>query len=133
MNRYNELQRNLLSHKIPNVFICGNKNKLKEIGKNIKELQDDWLKWNAIAEDFLKAPNYIFEYSDTSGISFIHFNNLLMHRINIMESCITQIINNYNKIYSHVENKINFLIAITGWIITLLALIIAVIQITSIK
>jgi hypothetical protein len=102
--------------------------KIKDIGKNIKKLQDEFLDLNKRASDFLMRPHYKIDPTQRGDMVFLYFTAILQYLIGHLDSRMVMLAENYNKVYLEYQHRIDFLIAIGAFIVSLVGLIIAIIK-----
>jgi hypothetical protein len=96
---------------------------LKEIGREIQALQKKWGDWEARTLKFCTQPTFNFPKDGMNSVAFLHFTGVLIERVRFVQVLMIQGIENYNKRYNEHENRKNFMIAISAWILTFLGLV----------
>ncbi|HKZ22487.1 MAG TPA: hypothetical protein VJ165_04710 [candidate division Zixibacteria bacterium] len=114
LDRWNEINLSLHKFKVPKIFLFKTENKLFNIGRNLKSLQKDYLEWQGKATGFYLNPHYKFEAGTANDLAYLHYTNVLSNRLLHLELIMQLINNNYNLMHYIIDNRINFLIAITG-------------------
>lgn len=125
MDRWNKLNKRMQKTSIPDLLVFTVKSELRSIGKDLKILQKDYIKWNKKAGSFLAKPHYIFEKDQDNGVVFLHYSNMLRHVIRSMDSHMVMIANNYNMRWDGYKGQRNFIIAIISFVLTFLGLVVA--------
>tara|TARA_R100001143_G_C3359147_1_gene134458 strand:+ start:2171 stop:2641 length:471 start_codon:yes stop_codon:yes gene_type:complete len=125
MDRWNDLNARILKIQIPKIFLFTIKSNLREIGQELKQLQNDYIAWNKKAGNFLGKPNYTFKESQNGLAVLTHYSSMLRHVVNSMHNNMILIANNYNKRWDQYKGQTNFVIAISSFLLTFLGLIAA--------
>lgn len=127
MDKWNDLNARIINFKIPRIWLFGKKKKIISIGKEISSLQKQFSSWQERTANFYIAPHFIFCGNDNNDKSFIHYTNVLQYLLKKLNSNMTLIAENYNKVYASYESKINFNIAITSFLVSFGGLILGII------
>lgn len=125
MDRWNSLNKKIHDVKVPTVFPFLIKSDLNEIKDELKKLQEDFLSWNQKAGDLLVEPNYGYKKDDNIVAIMVHYSGILKHRISTMNNDMVLAANNYNKKVDQYKSQVNFIIAITSFILTFFGLVIS--------
>lgn len=125
MDRWNSLNKKIHAVKIPTLIPYRVKSELDEIKEELKELQDNFLEWNQKAGDLLVEPKYGYKEDDNIVAIMVHYSGILKHRISTMNNDMVLAANNYNKKVDQYKSQINFIIAITSFVLTFFGLVIS--------
>ncbi|MBO6801627.1 MAG: hypothetical protein JJ892_15245 [Balneola sp.] len=125
MDQWNSINKKIHDAKIPIVVPFRVKGELDEIQKELKALQAAFLEWNQKAGDLLVEPKYGYKKDDNIIAIMVHYSGILKHRISTMNHDMLLIANNYNNKIDQYKSQINFIIAITSFVLTFMGLIIA--------
>jgi len=120
--RWNELNREIHALRIPPVYSFRVKKTLLSIGKRIAELQREWLVLNAKAVNFHANPHYVYPDDTVDSLTFQHYQEVLIHRINHYESTMTLLASNYNLTEGHLKFTLNFDLALVSVVLSLIGL-----------
>lgn len=126
---WNVINGELHQLRIPKVYSRRVQKQLKEICKRLAELQQKWLALNGDAVRFHANPIYRMPSDSPGNLTFQHYQDVLMNRINHYESTMTLLASNFNLSQTQLNNVLSFDIAIasfglsfTGLAITLVLL-----------
>jgi len=125
MDKWEQYNSEILNFRIPRLLMFGTKKKLIRIGKEVLKLHGEFIEWNKRACGFAFAPRYNFDADQNKELVFIHFTSNLRFLINTLEDSMVLIATNYNKLFSNLENQINFLLAISAFLIAFIGLLIS--------
>lgn len=117
--RWHELNREVHALRVPSIYSFKVKKALRSIGKRIVELQQEWLALNAKAVDFHANPHYVYPDDTVDALTFQHYQEVLIHRINHYESTMTLLASNYNLTDGQLKHTLNFNIAIVSIVLSL--------------
>ncbi len=124
-DEWNKINDALHRRRIPAVFWSKSMRNLKAIGKRLATLQKRWLEHHAKAVRFHANPHYVIPEGPASTVTFQHYQDVLIYRINHYEATMTLLVSNYNLAESELRHRRDFNIAITSFILGLIALFIA--------
>lgn len=127
MDRWNIYNQKLHKFRIPRILLFRTKNKLIAIGKEIANLQKDFLDWQGRARNFFLEPHYKIDPEQKGDLIFMHFTDTMRYLVNHLDSNMMLLAENYNKVYSSYENRISFLIAIIAFIVSFTGLILGIV------
>ncbi len=123
--RWSELNRELHAIRIPPIYSHRVKKTLLSIGKRIAELQQEWLALNAKAVNFHANPHYVYPDDTVDSLTFQHYQEVLIHRINHYESTMTLLASNYSLTEGHLKSTLNFNLAMVSVVLSLIGLAIS--------
>ncbi|MCJ7508546.1 MAG: hypothetical protein MUO85_07445 [candidate division Zixibacteria bacterium] len=127
INRWNDINNKLHRFRIPKVLLFGTKNKLITIEEEIRTLQKDFLDWQARARNFFGDPHYIVNSSQKGDLIFTHSTTIMGYMLTHLDSNMVLLAENYNKVWSIYNDQINFLIAISAFLLSFAGLILGII------
>jgi hypothetical protein len=130
MKEWNQINNKIHSLKVPKLFIWKNKDQLKEIFNELTQLEKDYIDWNNIAYPFISSPNYVIPNCPESNLIFLHFTANLRDLRNKMSDDMRLIENNYNHFKNWQSNQVNFIIAISSFVLSIVGLIIALLTVS---
>ena len=122
MITYDEIMGDLHKLRISMFTYFESKKQLKEIGPRLKKLQDIFLDWSARVKKFCFEPTLRPAHGPESPLTFLHFTAELRDLRNLMETYMIMLKDGYNLRYSEVKGKRDYLIAMTGLVLSLIAL-----------
>ena len=122
MGEWNRINLQISKMKQPKLFLLGYKKRLQDLGRELIILQKDFLSWNAKAGSFLDKPHFIFTENE-GELGFIHYTSLLMDIRNKLDNYMVLIGTNYNNLQDFYSNRVNFIIAITSFLLTFAGLV----------
>lgn len=123
MDKWNSCNERICSFILPRIFFINTKKKIFSIGREISKLQKHFLEWNKKATTFFNNPHFKFDPDQKNReIVFHHFTNSLRHSIGTLNSHMTLIADNYNKLYTQFGNRVSFNIAIFAFIVSIIGL-----------
>lgn len=126
MDRWNDFNKQLHNFKIPKLWLFKTKYKLRPIGVGIVGLQKDFLNWYGRTRDFCYNPAYkIGGTSEEKLIIYLQSTATLRDLMNKFNTDMLMLAQNYNDRSLEYDNKGNFLIAMTGLVIAVIGLIVA--------
>ncbi len=126
MDKWNGLGKQVQNFKIPRFWLFKTKHKLRPIGVGIARLQKDFLNWYGRTRGFCYEPVYIIGgTSEEKLITYLHSTATLRDLMNKLDSDMLMLAQNFNDRSSEYDNKLNFLIAMTGLVIAIIGLVIA--------
>lgn len=123
MDEWNRIALRISKMRQPKLFLFGYKKRLQDLGQELLILQKDFLNWNAKAGDFLANPHLIFTENDERELGFIHYTSLLRDMRNKLDNYMVLIAMNYNILQDLYSNRVNFIIAITSFLLTFAGLV----------
>lgn len=127
MDKWNDYNKQLHDFKVPRLLLFKTKHKVTSISKDIAELQKDFLDWQGRARSFCVKPYYKTDSEQLGHLVFLHFTATMRDLVNRLNSDMILLVENYNKVYSEYRNQVNFLIAITAFIISFIGLVLGII------
>ncbi len=125
--RLNDL--NLRVHKIrfPKFLVWRARKPLKAVGLELVKLQHDYLSWRKKAVNFQMNPHYKIRRDENAQLVYLHATSNMRNLTDILESEMILLGNNYNLAHLWLDNKLNFLLALSSFALAFLALIITLI------
>ncbi len=126
MKRWNRHNNQLHRFGMPVFLLCGTKRRLVSIGRKINCLGKDVLAWQERARNFCINPRYTVPPDQPGHLVFLHATSIIRDLETRMESNLSLLEDNYNRMFSERRHQINFLIAITGLVSSLIGLLWAV-------
>ena len=127
-DEWNKINDALHRRRIPAIFSFKAKRSLETIGKRLAALQNKWLEHHAKAVQFHANPHYLIPEGSSSTVTFQHYQDVLIHRINHYEATMTLLVSNYNLAESELRHTRDFDIAITSFVLSLIGLTIALVK-----
>lgn len=124
MEQWNKINKDLFNLKQPKILLLGHKARLKSFHKPMETLQSKFIVWNKKAHELLHEPDFIFSEDEESEIGFIHYTNILRDMIGQLDHHMVLIADNFVKVQQRHSNQFNFVIAITSFALTFIALIV---------
>jgi hypothetical protein len=126
LNKANKINNDLIAFQIPRLFVWKSAKTLKAIHKEIKIVEKEYLEWDNLATSFIHHPKLSIQDDEYKNLVFSHNLDILKDLRNKMSDNILFILgNNYFRSKESQGNQINFIIAITSFILTLIGLVIA--------
>lgn len=130
MDEWNLINEELLTktwvHKVLNLF--KETKQLNKTGKALNELQKEWITQNKIAWHFVANPKFKFHADVDDKTSFYVYHSILLSRISQFRSSMDRIVTNYNSRHRELESKLNFRIAATSIVMSLIGLCLALLK-----
>lgn len=105
------------------------KEMLKAILPEVQGFDKEALTWRGEATNFVLNPVLVFQKDEGSELSFLHYVENVRDAIRRVELQMETLERNYNNIFSQVEGRVNFAIAIGSFILAILGLIAALVPI----
>jgi hypothetical protein len=99
-----------------------------DIGRRISSFGSSFLKWEGAVRDFLIRPILRFGPGTDRLHGYLHLTSLLQEELHYLRMINTQLLEGHRTRYVEVENRENFLIAITAALLSLAGLVIGIIQ-----
>ncbi len=126
MDRFNDLNKQAHSFKIPRLWLFKIKRKLRLIAEGIGGLQKDFISWYGRTRDFCYTPVYkIGGTSEEKLIIYLQYTATLRDVMNKFNTDMLMLAQNYNDREVEYVNQFNFLIAMTGLVIAVIGIVIA--------
>jgi hypothetical protein len=129
MSEWNRLSHQLEDMKIPKLISPRFRRRLQSVGLGIQELQKQFLQWNGKADGLFTSPNYIFSEDEERELGFIHYSGLLQDIRNHLDNRMVMIVSNFNRVQDLYSSQVNFVIAISSFVLTFLGLIATIVSI----
>jgi hypothetical protein len=123
METWNKIAHELDEMEIPKKISPKFKRRLRAIGLEIQELQKRFLEWNKKAYALITKPHFIFSGDEEREIGFLHYSGLLQNIRDHIDNRMVMIVSNYNRVQDMYSSQVNFVIAISSFIATLLGLV----------
>lgn len=95
------------------------------IGGELKLFVSRYLEWKQRASNFLLKPHFVIE-SPEHELVFRHFLDSIRDCVWRLETAVTLLESNYNFSGNQLESLRNFTIAVSGWIATVVSLVLTV-------
>lgn len=125
--RWNEINSQIHDIRIPKLAIWRARKKLKRIGLQAAALQKDYLKWRNRAVNFQMNPHYKITRDENTPFVYLQATSNMRNLSDMLESAMNLLANNHNLRRSSLDNKLNFLLALSSFALALLALIVTLI------
>ncbi len=126
MDGWNDFNNQLHNFKIPRFWLFKTKHKLRPIGVGIASLQKDFLNWYGRMRGFCYEPTYtIGGTSEEKLITYLNSTAILRDLMNKLNTDMLMLAENFNDRSTEYDNKLNFLIAMTGLVIAVIGLVVA--------
>ncbi len=125
MDEWNRLNDDFHKWKHLKIFLFYEKEKIRSYYKSFDDIQEEYLKWNKLATNFLNDPNLNFKKGNNRDTVFIHYTNRLADIKNHLSNNMVLLINNFKVIQERYKSKVNFNIAIFSATISTIGLWIA--------
>lgn len=124
MEQWNKINNDLFDLKQPKLLFRGYKARLKSFYKPMEKLQSKFIVWNKKAHELLLKTDFSFSEDEESVIGFIHYTNILRDMIGQLDHHMVLIADNFVKVQQRHSNQFNFVVAITSFALTFIALIV---------
>jgi hypothetical protein len=128
MSEWNRIGHQLQDIKIPKLISPRFRRRLRSIGLEIQELQKRFLQWNGKAYGLVTKPNYVFSEDEERELGFIHYSGLLQDIRNHVDNRMVMMVSNFNRVQDLYSSQVNFVIAISSFVLTFLGLIATIIS-----
>jgi hypothetical protein len=125
--RWDEINSQIHEIRIPKLAIWRARKKLKRFGLGLSALQKDYLNWRNRAVNFQMNPHYKITRDENTPIIYLHATANMRNLSDLLESNMILLVNNYNLVHSWLDNKLNFLLALSSFVLALVALVITLI------
>ncbi len=122
--RWDEIDSQIHEIRIPKLTIWRARKKLKIIGLELSALQKDYLYWRNRAVNFQMNPRYKIARDKNAPIVYLHATANMRNLSDLLESNKILVVNNHNLVHGQLDNQLNFLLAISAFLLALLALMI---------
>ena len=129
--RWNDLNVRVHKIRMPRFLVWRAKKRLTAIGLELSKLQDDYLGWRKKAVNFQMNPHYNIRRDENAPLVYLQCTSNMRNLSDILESNMLLLGNNYNLVHSWLDNKLNFLLALSSFALALLALVITLIFISD--
>jgi hypothetical protein len=130
-SKLSKINSDLIALQIPKIFVWNSAKRLKEIHKEMKLVEKEYIEWNKTIESFIYNPTlYIKRDADYNLILLHHIDILRDIRDKMSDGVLILITNNYNRAKGEQSNQINFIIAITSFVFTFIGLALALLTFT---
>ena len=127
--QWDELNNQIHEIRTPKLLIWRTRRKLKSIGIELDKLQSNYLKWRKKAVNFTINPHYKIARDENFPIIYLQATQNMRDLNNMLETNILVIANNYNIVYTSLNNQQNFILALSSFTLAILALAITLISI----
>lgn len=126
IDRSVNLDNQMYSFTIPRFWLFKAKHKLRSIHESLGRLQKDFFNWYDRANKFWCAPIYKMEGTPQEEIlTYLHYTDLLRSSMNELNKNMVVLANNLNGRFLEYNDNQNFLIAMTGLVIAVIGLVVA--------
>lgn len=123
--RWSELNKEIVAFRTPTIYSPKTKRRLLAICDEIAELQQRWSELNHEAVRFHANPHYRFPDEKVDTVTFQHYQDVLINRINHYESTMTLLTSNYNLTDANLKHVLNFNIAIASFALSFIGLVLS--------
>lgn len=117
------IQQDLFSLKLPRLFLWSMKPGLRNIKHRLPSTLSRWQDWDNKVRRFYSKPVLSIPNGPEEGVAFNHFVMDLRFRSQEIRGLVIQAGENFNRRTAEYENKRNFLIAWTSWLLAFFGLI----------
>ena len=127
-DRFANLNQRLLRVRVPVLRPWRARRVLDSLGPEILEFEKEWNKWNQEARDFSLNPHLFIQGGGATDLAFIHFTAEFRMRITDVEAEVRFLREIFNGIADEFREQRNLLIALSGIILSLLGLSLALLK-----
>jgi hypothetical protein len=122
-NKVNKINSDLIALRIPKLFLWKSAKRLNEIHNEMKLVEKEYLEWDKIINSFIFNPTLFIRNIKDSDLIFLHNVDVLRDiRNKLSDGVLILVTNNYNRAKEGQSNQINFIIAITSFVLTFIGL-----------
>jgi hypothetical protein len=97
----------------------------------MKLVEKEYLEWNKMADSFIHNPTLFIRDNADYNLVFLHnIDTLKDIRNKLSEGVLLVVTNNYNRAKERQSNQINFIIAMSSFVVSFIGLVLALLTLT---